>query len=161
MDREEDYQQLYKWNQDKNIYEWFEQRILSLEEIKEKYKKKQKEGKQELFFIQYNHQEIGFVQIYPFEEYELINIKDQLYEFDIFIEEAYTSQGIGTKIINEVSKKIFLEFQTNGIVLRPFKRNIRAIKCYQKCGYQIIKEYIGLDTLGNKEIILILLKEKR
>ena len=52
-DNEEDYLKLYKWCQNKDVYEWFEQRKLSLDEIKEKYQKKLQEKKQELLIIIY------------------------------------------------------------------------------------------------------------
>ena len=48
------------------------------------------------------------------------------------------------------------KYHANTIILRPFKRNLRAIKCYQKCGYQIIKEYQEKDTVGKEETIVLL-----
>ena len=55
---------------------------------------------------------------------------------------------------------IFSEYLADAILLRPFKRNIIAIKCYEKCDYKIIKEYDGRDTLGNPEVISVLLNTK-
>ena len=54
---------------------------------------------------------------------------------------------------------IYLKYNADAIILRPFKRNIRAIKCYLKCGYNVIDEYNGKDTLNNDEIIIVLLKK--
>ena len=102
-DRKVDYLKLYKWCQNKFVYEWFEQRILSFDEICNKYEKKLMQNKQKLFIIKYN---------------------------------------------------------ADAIILRPFKRNIRAIKSYEKCGYKIINEYDGKDTLGNPEVITVLLHKK-
>ena len=45
------------------------------------------------------------------------------------------------------------------IVLRPFKRNERAVKCYEKCDFEIVDEYVGSDTLGNKEKMIVLLNK--
>ena len=45
------------------------------------------------------------------------------------------------------------------IVLRPFKRNERAVKCYEKSGFEIVDEYVGSDTLGNKEKMIVLLNK--
>ena len=56
---------------------------------------------------------------------------------------------------------IYDKYNADAIILRPFKRNIRAIKCYEKCDYKIIKEYDGKDTLGNPEIISVLLNTKK
>ena len=161
-DSKEDYQLLHKWCSNKNVYEWFEQRILSLDEITNKYKKKLNDKKQQLFIIQLNGKDIGYTQIYKYEEdfKELSNYKC-LYEFDTFIgEEEYLSKGYGTSIIKEITNMIYSNYEADAIILRPFKRNIRAVKCYQKSGYDIIDEYEGKDSLNNKETILILLNEK-
>jgi aminoglycoside 6'-N-acetyltransferase len=163
-DSKEDYLLLQKWCSNKNVYEWFEQRILSLDEITKKYKKKLDDKKQKLFIIQLNNKDIGYTQIYKFEND--INFKDlnkykYIYEFDTFIgEEEYLSRGYGTSIIKEITKIIYSNYEANAIILRPFKRNIRAVKCYQKCEYDIIDEYEGKDSLDNKETILILLNKK-
>ncbi len=55
---------------------------------------------------------------------------------------------------------IYSKYNADGIILRPFKRNIRAIKCYEKCNYKIIDEYEGTDTIGNPEILTVMLNEK-
>ena len=157
-DKEQEYSQLYQWCSNKYVYEWFEQRKLSLEEIKKKYKNKLLSKKQDLFIIQYNHKDIGYVQIYPFEnEYELLLNNKNIMEFDLFIgEEEYLNKGIGTKIVQLITEMIESKYHANTIILRPFKRNLRAIKCYQKCGYQIIKEYQEKDTVGKEETIVLL-----
>ena len=43
-DKEENYDLLYKWCSHEFVYEWFEQRIISLDEIRSKYKNKLKVG---------------------------------------------------------------------------------------------------------------------
>lgn len=55
---------------------------------------------------------------------------------------------------------IYSKYDADAIILRPFKKNVRAIKCYQKCDYKIIGEYKGTDTIGNLEMITVLLNEK-
>ena len=154
-DNDLDYQKIYNWCQNKDVYEWFEQRILSFDEIKNKYQNKLLLNKQKVFIISLNSKDIGLVQIYHYEN------KDNIYEYDIFIgENDYLSKGFGKVIINYIDNYIFNTYSAKSIILRPFKRNIRAVKCYQKCGYKIINEYDSTDTLGNKEVILVLLKER-
>ena len=55
---------------------------------------------------------------------------------------------------------LWLIYKADALVLRPFKKNLRAIKCYQKCGFEIINEYDGTDSLSNKETICVLLNKK-
>lgn len=155
------YKLLYEWCSKRDVYEWFEQRILSYDEIVTKYKNKLKDKKQELYIIKYNNHEIGFVQIYKYNfdiKLDKLNKYKNIYEYDLFIGvEKYLSKGIGQKIVNNINKMIQNKYNPDCIILRPFKRNIRAIKCYQKCNFYKIDEYIGSDSLGNKEEIVVLI----
>ena len=159
-----DYEQIQKWCSNKFVYEWFEQRILSLEEITNKYRNKLNDGKQDLFIIKCNEKNIGLVQIYKFEND--INLKEfdqfnNIYEYDLFIgEEEYLSKGIGTIVVKKINDMIYDKYNADAIILRPFKRNNRAIKCYEKCDYKNVNEYDGRDTLGNPEVISVLLNTK-
>ena len=161
---EKDFIKIYQWCQKEFVYEWFEQRKLSLKEITIKYKKKLKDSKQDLFIIQCDNKDIGLVQIYKYEkDIKLDNLKEYLniYEYDLFIgEEKYLSKGIGSIAINLINNMIYSKYKAEAIILRPFKRNIRAIKCYEKNGFKEIYEYNGTDTIGNKEKILVLINEK-
>lgn len=164
-DEEKEFVQIHKWCQNNYVYEWFEQRILSLDEIRNKYKNKLKEGKQLLFIIQCNNKDIGLLQLYKFEND--INLKEleqykNIYEYDLFIgEEDYLSKGIGPKIINLINKEIYSKYNADAIILRPFKRNIRAVNCYKKCNFVLLNEYKDKDTIGNTEIISVMLNKKR
>ena len=149
-----DFDLIYKWCSNKTIYEWFEQRPLSKEEIIKKYTKKLKEKKQELYIIQYLNKEIGLTQIYPYE------IDNSIYEFDIFIGEEDQNKGIGVQAIQEIKKYIYETYHPNAILLRPFKRNTRAIHCYEKCGFKILREEESTDTLNHKETIVIMMNQK-
>ena len=155
---EKDYELLHKWCQSKTIYEWFEQRPLSLEEIKTKYKRKQSEGKQELYIIQVDDIDTGYVQIYTYENDSPIDLSKykNIYEFDLFIKEESQSHGIGQIIIKKIINKIEQEHHPDLIILRPFKENKKAIHCYQKSGFKEIAEYQGKDTLENEKTILLL-----
>ena len=162
-DEESEYIKLQKWCSKKYVYEWFEQRILSLDEIRNKYKNKLKNNKQELLIIQENNTDIGLVQIYKYEDslsIKELNKYKNIYEYDLFIGiESYLNKGLGKEIINLVNKRIYSKYKADSIILRPFKRNIRAIKCYEKSGFKLVNEYQGKDTLGNPEIISVLLNE--
>ena len=156
--------QLYKWCSQEFVYEWFEQRKLSYDEIKNKYKNKLKNKIQDLFIITHNNIDIGLVQIYKYNNEiklkQLQNYKN-IYEYDLFIgEEDYLSKGIGSNVVKLINKMIYEKYNSDAIILRPFKRNVRAIKCYEKCKFKNIYEYIGKDTLGNKEDIIVLLNKK-
>ena len=161
-DKKDNYELMYKWCSQEFIYEWFEQRKLSYKEIENKYKNKLLANQQQLFFIDYNNNKIGFVQIYKYDDKksEALIKCDSMYEYDIFIGESeYLSRGLGSKIVNYINNYIYENYLCDCIVLRPFKRNERAVKCYEKCDFEIVDEYVGSDTLGNREKMIVLLNK--
>ena len=159
-DSEDTYNKLYYWCSNKNVYEWFEQRLLTYDEIVSKYKKKLLDKKQDLYIINYNNKDIGLVQIYKYEDDINLNYNNT-YEYDLFIGDTdYLNKGIGKEIVELINNLIYTKYKSDYIILRPFKRNIRAIKCYQKCGFKIIKEYKGKDTLGSSEDIVVLINSR-
>ena len=81
-DKEENYVIMQEWCSHEFVYEWFEQRILSLDEIRSKYKTKLEVGEQDLFFINYDGKNIGFAQIYKYKG----NYFTKTYEYDLFID---------------------------------------------------------------------------
>ena len=154
------YELIHKWCSNKFVYEWFEQRILTYDEVVIKYKNKLLEGKQKLFLINYNDITIGLIQVYKYEDTIFDKLKDykNIYEYDIFIGDSnYIHKGLGTKIVSVVNNYIYENYLADCIVLRPFKRNIKAIKCYEKNNFHVINEYVGKDTLGNSEEIVVLI----
>ena len=111
-DNNEHYLKLYEF-----VYEWFEQRILSFEEIVNKYKTKLKNKKQDLYIIQLNNKDIGLVQIYKFENDINISYLDKYknaYEYDLFIgEEGYLNKGIGKKIADSINDMIYQKYNAD------------------------------------------------
>ena len=62
-DNEENYKLLEKWCSKKEIYKYFEQRILNYDEIKNKYSKRCNEDSiVPVYMISYKDQKIGIVQ---------------------------------------------------------------------------------------------------
>lgn len=163
-DNDNDYSKLYNWCQNEYVYKWFEQRKLSYNEIVNKYQTKLKDDNQKLFIIKCNNIDIGYTQIYKYiNDINLpLDICKNIYEFDLFIgENNYLSKGIGKIIINKICETIYKKYNADAIILRVFKENIRAIKCYEKCNFKKIYEYIGEDTLKNKQEIIVFANEKK
>ena len=163
QNRKSDYEKLYNWCQNKYVYEWFEQRKLSYDEIKNKYKLKLNNNIQKLYIIKSNNKDIGLVQIYKYEKelkIKKLNKYKNIYEYDLFIgEKDYLNKGLGREIIKQINNLIYKKYNADSIILRPFKRNIRAVKCYEESGFKKIYEYSDKDTLENKEDIVIYIHE--
>lgn len=164
IDSEEEYKRIHKWCQNKDVYEWFEQRILSYDEVVNKYKNKLYNSEQTVLIIEYQGIPIGLLQFYKYDNKMILDdIKryNNIYEYDLFIGENLYSKGIGKKAIDLIDNYLFNDKNSDCIILRPFSRNIRAIKCYEKCGYKEIYKYMGKDTLGNDEEMSFMIKEKK
>jgi aminoglycoside 6'-N-acetyltransferase len=150
-DKDEIYLELEKWYKEKEVNKYFEQRELSLNEIKNKYKERtQKTTKVPVFIIEFNSKDIGIIQ---YTEKE-----DKVYEIDIFIGDvSLHSKGIGTKVVTYLSN--YLLEKGKKVIMCPLKENKKAIRCYQKSGFKINKEFIDVDTLGNSQKYVEMSKE--
>lgn len=105
---------------------------------------------------------IGLVQYYEMnyedKSYFDLNKYDKVFQIDIFIwEDTYHNLGIGSTIINYISDYLLNDCEI--VALTPERDNVNAIKCYQKCGFKIVKEYNYLDSLGNKTINTLMIKQ--
>jgi aminoglycoside 6'-N-acetyltransferase len=59
---------------------------------------------------------------------------------DLFIaDKDYLNKGYGTEIVKRFSAKIMDELGAKKILIDPAITNKRAIRCYEKAGYRIIK----------------------
>lgn len=164
-DFESDYRKLEEWYKKKEVYTYFEQRILSYEEIVKKYKPRtKKDAKIPVFIIELNNKAIGIVQ------YQLIDDKTKdaynlnnkcCFEIDIFIGELNLhNKGIGTKCINLISDYLFKEKNADVLVMCPLSTNIKAIKCYEKCGYTLKNKFKDKDTIGNIQTYSLMILER-
>lgn len=108
--------------------------------------------KNNTFIIKDGNKKIGFYngKVLANGNYEVGNI---------CIIPEYHGKGIGTEIVKYVNNYIYENYICDCIVLRPFKRNERAVKFYEKCGFEIVDEYAESDTLGNKEKMIVLLNK--
>lgn len=147
-DSEFDYEYLHKWCSVHDVYLAFEQRILSYDEIVEKYRPRvSKDSKIKVFIINYHYMPIGLVQ------YQVV---DGFCEIDIFIGDNYLyNKGIGTRTL-----KLFISYlRKHGewyFRMVPLKDNLRAIRCYQKVGFTTIEEETKEDSIGEVKKYLVM-----
>lgn len=159
-----DYKYLEKWYQEKEIFSHFEQRKLTLEEIKNKYLPRTKvDAKVPVFMIEYDDKPIGIIQyqLINEENKELYNLKENnSYEIDIFIGELNLhNKGIGKISIDLIVDYLCKEKNAKILVMCPLKSNYNAINCYKKCGFVIKNEFETEDTIGEKQVFVLMVKE--
>lgn len=68
------------------------------------------------------------------------NEKLGVFCMDLFIAEIdYLNKGYGTEIVKQFSQKVFNDFQAKKILIDPASTNKRAIRCYEKAGFEFVK----------------------
>ena len=157
-DNDGDYKLLYKWYHNKKVYTYFEQRILTYNEIVDKYSQRTSlDSMTPVYIILYNNKPVGIIQYTRLssESKRRFHIDDDGYEIDIFIgEEGYYHKGIGSTAIEMLinilkNNKVF--------VMVPEIDNVNAIKCYQKVGFVktiIIDEEDTIGVMKNKIVMI-------
>ncbi|WP_233569648.1 GNAT family N-acetyltransferase [Planomicrobium sp. Y74] len=72
------------------------------------------------------------------------SIEETIYGIDQFIgEPELFGKGYGTRMVTEFLSFIFNERGAEAVTVDPELTNPRAIRCYEKCGFQKIKKIDG------------------
>lgn len=59
-----------------------------------------------------------------------------VYGIDMFLgETAYRDRGIGTQSLRLLMKALFSDYHAQQLLIDPKVHNVRAIRCYRKCGF--------------------------
>ncbi|MCX7595808.1 MAG: acetyltransferase [Fischerella sp.] len=145
-----DYKLMAKWLTDDKVLEFYEGRDnpFTLDRIIETYQPIIK-GNDPVVSCIFNYQNtpIGYIQYYYLNDLDdrdrqkyCLDNTDNVYGIDLFIGETnYWNQGIGTQVLSVFVNYLFEELQAVKIVIDPDVRNTRAIRCYEKCGFQKVK----------------------
>lgn len=76
-------------------------------------------------------------------------------ELDIWISSnRNTGKGYGTKAIKLLFEFIDSYYNIKTFIIRPWAKNINAIKAYEECGFKEIKTFYSLDYYSEDEIAL-------
>jgi aminoglycoside 6'-N-acetyltransferase len=146
QDNIDDYRLMTKWLTDEHVLEFYGGRdnLSSLEKIIETYKP-MVIGDEAItsLLVYYSNIPIGYIQYFalneqPESDRQMYRLEqtENVYGIDLFIGETnYWNQGIGTKMLSAVVDYLFEALQAQKIVIDPRIDNIRAIRCYEKCGF--------------------------
>jgi len=89
--------------------------------------------------------EIGYIQYYPVddngkEQYQCTDLEGIIYGMDQFIGEVeYWNKGIGKQLVQSTVEHLTKTLGADKVVMDPQTWNLRAIACYEKCGFQKVK----------------------
>ena len=144
---EDDFVLMLKWLTDDRVLEFYggRDKKYTQETIREHYTE---QWADELYrvIIEYDTIPVGYAQIYRvqgklFEEYNYHKTDEKIYTMDQFIGEPECwNMGIGTEYCRVACQYLQEEKGADGVILDPRRNNPRAIRAYQKAGFEIIKE---------------------
>ncbi len=138
-DKKSDYELMANWRNKEDIAKYFGGRHIhnTVESVREKYLPRINEGKMHPSIIEIEGEPIGYIQYYKVEEIEKFKVEqyDNPYELDMFIASA-RGKGVGTKTLTYMTEYIFDELKADLQVIMPRSINKRAIRCYEKAGFE-------------------------
>lgn len=134
---------LLNWLSNPEVLRYYEGRdqVFTPEKIKQDFFSLQDEVVR--CIVYYYKEPIGYLQFYEIngEEREVYQYgKEVIFGMDQFIGEPhFWNKGIGTRLITLVSQYLLDEKDADWVVVDPQTGNERAIRCYEKCGFEKVK----------------------
>ena len=136
----EDASVLLKWLTDSEVLAFYEGRDahFTLEKIQKVFF----DGENTRFIIEWQGKPAGYVQFYSVEgdgrtEYQFDGPEQRVFGMDQFLgEPGLWGKGIGRKFIRLILKHLFEDCGAEAVVLDPHADNLRAIRCYEACGFR-------------------------
>jgi RimJ/RimL family protein N-acetyltransferase len=72
--------------------------------------------------------------------YTSFHLNPEISELDIWLKSgSYLGHGLGTQALQLLCSKLFEELGYHTLVIRPYKKNIRAVKSYMKAGFNKVE----------------------
>ena len=131
-----DYECMAKWLTDVRVLEFFEGRDnpFPLARVIEEYAPRVLLAEANTpCFLLYRAAPIGYIQYYPVDD-------SGVFGMDQFIgEPEFWNQGIGTRAVALLLSYLFDVRGVKAVVIDPHVDNLRAVRCYEKCGFRKIR----------------------
>lgn len=133
--RIEDANHLSKWLSNPALLEYYEGRDqpFPIEKVMETFFLEE-EGLSRYIFT-FEEKPIGYIQTYTVEDEKV-----KTFGMDQFIGETdYWNKGIGTLLVHTIVNYLATQKSAARIIMDPQASNKRAIRCYEKCGFEKVK----------------------
>jgi RimJ/RimL family protein N-acetyltransferase len=100
-------------------------------------------GKSKYLLIEYQSEIIGTIS------HTHHDGKIESFELDMWLRSTqYTGKGIGSTAINILIDYLLQQYSVNIFIIRPWIRNKRAIRAYEKCGFREREDFDVTDYYG-------------
>jgi len=133
--RDSDFETMYRWLQKPHVKEWWNDGDDTIEKVTDHYSKE--DDLVSRYILQSESLEpIGYFQFY-IESAGVVGI-------DQFIgEESFLNKGVGTEAVKMFVEMISCDLDPRMIIVDPEPNNRRAIRCYEKVGFQFAELRVG------------------
>ena len=136
---------LVKWLSDSAVLQYYEGRDNShdLERVNAHFFNRENDATR--CIAEYEGKPIAYIQFYQVDAetkgvYGFEEVQESIYGTDQFIGEVeYWNKGIGTWLVNLMKSFLTEQKGASRIVMDPQAANVRAIACYEKCGFKKMK----------------------
>ena len=143
--KESDVPLLAKWLSNPKVLQYYEGRDNPFNDVKVKNIFFTKDPSIQMCIVVYENIEIGYIQFYKLDdeskiEYGYENTNEVIYGMDQFIGEIdFWNRGIGSLLVSSMVNFLVDNQNAEKVVVDPQTWNMRAIKCYEKCGFKKIR----------------------
>ncbi len=151
---------LHDWLNRPHLQEWWRDGVTSLKEVREKYLPRiAGSDAARPYLAYYNGQPVGYIQFYEAAEGSLEWWPDEpepgVLGIDQFLADGNRlDQGLGTMMISEFVAFLMADPRVTEIRVDPHPDNRRAIRCYEKVGFQDL----GRITTPDGPALMMILK---
>ncbi len=114
----------------------------------------------DMFLIEMDGRPIGVIQSYRVQDYpnyvdEFGELDETAFSVDLFIGEPdLVGRGHGTALLREFVRAGFDRYGVDYCVIGPSKRNLPAIRSYEKVGFRYLRDYREDDTSDPEHVLL-------
>lgn len=136
---EGDFLTLYNWLKVPHVKEyWYQDESFTYDEIHKKYTERLSKDVVDMYIIQKNGLDIGFIQTYITDETDSFLLNERIKGIDLYIGDInYVHKGFGKNIINQfLVEHVFNDIEIRYAGIDPEVENIIAIKAYEKSGFK-------------------------
>jgi aminoglycoside 6'-N-acetyltransferase len=151
----DDYERMVRWRNEPHVREWWDpdEPPLSLEEAEREYgPQTQPDSALTACVIEHDGHPVGYVQFYPWlaEDTTALDIPpfdDQTWGLDIFVgEPELVGRDIGSRSVDLVCRYLYGNRGASAVALVAAKANRRALRAYEKAGFQSTASVLDTDT---------------
>jgi aminoglycoside 6'-N-acetyltransferase len=140
----DDREVLSKWLSNPSVLEYYEGRDnpFNLDKVQHVFFNRENGTKR--CMVEYEGVKIGYIQYYKLDEESKVKygykVEDNIYGMDQFIgETSYWNKGIGQLLVSSMVTFLVEQEKAKVVVMDPQTWNVRAINCYEKCGFKKVK----------------------